>query len=110
MTIFAPGTEAPDGSKTVPRIAPPDVWADTVAAVMTTNSVETQLPDCWTNEITWTMGRPRLTNGPKTGKIRVDDGHLPPGPPRISRSDLASFVVMEAERCNYIRRVIGVCA
>jgi len=64
-----------------------------------------------TNELTWTMVRPpRLTDGPKTGKIRVDDGRLPLGRTRISRSDLASFMVTEAERCDYLRRVIGVCA
>ena len=43
MMITAPGTEAPAGSETVPRIDPPYVWAEAVAAVMTANSVETQL-------------------------------------------------------------------
>src|SRR5271163_349618 len=43
----APGTEAPEGSETVPRIAPPDVWAEAVAAVMTANSIETQRTGCW---------------------------------------------------------------
>jgi hypothetical protein len=36
--ISAPGTEAPEGSETVPRIAPPDVWAE--AATMIEQHVE----------------------------------------------------------------------
>jgi hypothetical protein len=47
IMIPAPGTEAPEGSETVPRIAPPDVWAEAVAAVMTVNNVETQLAGRW---------------------------------------------------------------
>jgi hypothetical protein len=46
MVIVAPDTRAPEGSETVPRIAPPDVWAEAVAAVMNANSVETQRVGC----------------------------------------------------------------
>jgi len=45
--ISAPGTQAPEGSETIPRIARPDVWAEAVAAVITANSVEAQRAACW---------------------------------------------------------------
>jgi hypothetical protein len=52
---------APEGSETVPRIDPPDVWAEAVAAVMTANSVETQLMEPYMTKII------RLIRSPVTG-------------------------------------------
>jgi len=36
-----------------------------------------------------------LTDGPATGDYRVETGHLPPGGSRLSRADLADFLVTQ---------------
>jgi len=42
IVTAAPDTMAPEKSETVPRIAPPDVWAEAVAAATNVNRVETR--------------------------------------------------------------------
>jgi putative NADH-flavin reductase len=57
----------------------------------------------------WTMVRPpRLTDGPYTGKYRVLEGHLPRFGFRVSRADVADFMVEAVEKHASIRRIVGV--
>jgi putative NADH-flavin reductase len=57
----------------------------------------------------WTVVRPpRLTNGPRTERYRVEDSHLPPRGSVISRADVAHFMLDEAERGAHIRQIVGV--
>ena len=58
----------------------------------------------------WTVVRPpRLTDGERTGKYRVLDGHLPKRGFVISRADVADFLLSEAESPKHIRKIVGVC-
>jgi putative NADH-flavin reductase len=58
----------------------------------------------------WTMVRPpELTNKPYTGKYRVREGQLPRFGFRISRADVADFMIKLAEDRSSIGKVIGVC-
>jgi putative NADH-flavin reductase len=62
---------------------------------------ETILDD--TNDITWICVRPTyLTNKAFTGKYRVQDRHCPKGGRRISRADLADFIVRQIDSDEYI--------
>jgi len=57
----------------------------------------------------WTMVRPpELTNKPYTGKYRVREGHLPRFGFKISRSDVADFMIKSAESCFKSRKIFGV--
>jgi putative NADH-flavin reductase len=57
----------------------------------------------------WTMVRPpQLTDGPYTGKYRTLEGHLPRFGFRVSRADVADFMVEAVERRASIRRIVGV--
>jgi putative NADH-flavin reductase len=56
----------------------------------------------------WTIARPpRLTNGPLTGRYRVEDGRLPRRGFIISRADVAHFLLGELERDAHLRRIVG---
>ena len=56
----------------------------------------------------WTIVRPpRLTNGSRTGKVRVEDGHLPGSV--ISRADVAWFMLNETEHPAHVGKIVGVC-
>jgi putative NADH-flavin reductase len=60
------------------------------------------------SELDWTMVRPpQLTDKPLTGKYRVREGHLPPFGFKISRADVADFMIKAAENSTAIRRVVG---
>jgi len=62
------------------------------------------------SELDWTMVRPpELTNKPYTGKYRVREGQLPAFGFKISRADVADFMVKTAENGSAIRRIVGVC-
>ncbi|PHN02364.1 NAD(P)-dependent oxidoreductase [Flavilitoribacter nigricans] len=64
---------------------------------------ETILDD--TNDIDWTCVRPTyLTNKSFTGKYRVKDQHCPEGGRKISRADLAHFMVQQIDSGEFIRR------
>src|SRR5258708_35681700 len=55
----------------------------------------------------WTIARPpRLTNGPRTGRYDVEDGHLPGRSAfaTISRADVAEFLISEIQRISTSRR------
>ncbi len=60
----------------------------------------------------WTIVRPpKLTNGPWTGEFALSDGHMPhDGGWSISRADLASFLLDEAERPIHDHRIVGIAA
>jgi len=57
----------------------------------------------------WTMVRPpELTNKPYTGKYRVREGHLPRFGFKISRSDVADFMIKSVENPFTSRKIFGV--
>jgi len=62
------------------------------------------------SELDWTMVRPpELTDKPYTGTYRVRYGHLPHFGFKISRADVADFMIKAVEdRCT-IRKIVGVC-
>lgn len=62
------------------------------------------------SKLDWTMVRPpQLTNKPYTGRYRVREGHLPRFGLKISRADVADFMIKVAENRSSIRKVVGVC-
>ena len=62
------------------------------------------------SDLDWTMVRPpQLTDKPYTGKYRVREGHLPRFGFKISRADVADFMIKAVENPSTIRKVIGVC-
>jgi putative NADH-flavin reductase len=62
------------------------------------------------SELDWTMVRPpELTGKPYTGKYRVREGHLPRFGFKISRADVADFMVKTVEDPSTIHKIIGVC-
>jgi putative NADH-flavin reductase len=62
------------------------------------------------SQLDWTIVRPpRLTDGPRTGKYRVREEHLPRLGFKISRADVADFMIKAAEDGTYIRKIVGVC-
>jgi putative NADH-flavin reductase len=61
------------------------------------------------SDLDWTMVRPpELTDKPYTGKYRVREGHLPRFGLKISRADVADFMITLAENHASIRKVVGV--
>jgi len=62
------------------------------------------------SELDWTMVRPpQLTDKPYTGKYRVREGHLPRFGFKVSRADVADFMIKAVENPSTIRKVVGVC-
>jgi len=58
----------------------------------------------------WTMVRPpQLTDKPHTGRYRVGVGRLPVFGFKISRADVADFMIKAAEDRSSIHKVIGIC-
>jgi len=58
----------------------------------------------------WTMARPpELTDKPYTGKYRVREGRLPLFGFRISRADVADFMLTAVEDRCLIGKVVGLC-
>jgi putative NADH-flavin reductase len=61
------------------------------------------------SDLDWTMVRPpELTDKPYTGKYRVREGHLPLFGFKISRADVADFMIKAAENHSSIRKIVGV--
>ncbi len=59
-------------------------------------------------KLDWTMVRPpELTDKPYTGKYRVREGHLPLFGFKISRADVADFMIRAVEKGSSIRQVVG---
>jgi len=58
----------------------------------------------------WTIVRPpRLTNGLRKQTYRVEDARLPHGGFKISRADVAHFMLDELEHPKHMRKVVGIC-
>jgi putative NADH-flavin reductase len=58
----------------------------------------------------WTIVRPpQLTNKPHTGKFRAREGHLPSFGFKISRADVADYMIFAVEKHSLSRKVVGVC-
>ncbi len=56
-------------------------------------------------ELEWIIVRPSyLTNGKKTGVYRVTPRHTPKGGIRISRADLADFMLKQLEHDTFVRQ------
>jgi putative NADH-flavin reductase len=57
----------------------------------------------------WTIVRPpQLTDKPYTGNYRVREGHLPRFGLKISRADVADYMIKATENHTSIRKVVGV--
>jgi len=57
----------------------------------------------------WTIARPpELTDKPYTGKYRVREGHLPPFGFKISRADVADFMIQAVENRSSIGKIVGI--
>ena len=52
---------------------------------------------------------PQLTDGPSTGNYRVREGHLPRFGFKLSRADVADFMIKRAEDGTFIGKIVGVC-
>jgi putative NADH-flavin reductase len=64
----------------------------------------------WESELDWTMVRPpELTDKPYTGKYRMREGQLPRFGFKISRADVADFMIKVVEDRASIRKVVGIC-
>jgi len=62
------------------------------------------------SELDWTMVRPpELTDKPYTGEYRVREGHLPRFGFKISRADVADFMIKAVENHVFSRKIVGVC-
>jgi putative NADH-flavin reductase len=61
------------------------------------------------SELDWTMVRPpELTDRSYTGKYRVREGHLPRFGFKISRADVADYIVKAAENRSSVGKIIGI--
>lgn len=57
----------------------------------------------------WTVARPpELTGKPYTGKYRVRVGHLPPFGFKVSRADVADFMIKAAENRSSVGKIVGI--
>jgi putative NADH-flavin reductase len=61
------------------------------------------------SSLDWTMVRPpELKNGPYTGKYRVREGHLPAFGFKISRANVADYMIKAVEQHLSSRAIVGV--
>jgi hypothetical protein len=61
------------------------------------------------SELDWTIVRPpRLTDKPRSGKYRVEEGRLPRFGFTISRADVADFMIKAGENHATAGKVVGV--
>jgi putative NADH-flavin reductase len=62
------------------------------------------------SDLDWTMVRPpQLTDNPFTGRYRMREGHLPHFGFKISRADVADFMVKAVEEHLSSCRIVGIC-
>jgi len=60
-------------------------------------------------ELDWTMVRPpQLTDAPYTGEYRIQEGRLPRFGFKISRADVADYMIRAVENRFAIRKVVGI--
>ena len=58
------------------------------------------------HDLDWIAVRPMpLTNGPRTGEYRIDVEGLPEGGARISRADVADFMLKQLDGDDYVREI-----
>jgi putative NADH-flavin reductase len=58
----------------------------------------------------WTMVRPpQLTDKPFTGRYRVGEGRLPAFGFKISRADVADYMIKAVENRLAFREIVGLC-
>jgi hypothetical protein len=61
------------------------------------------------SQLDWTIVRsPQLTDRPYSGNYRVREGHLPRLGFKVSRADVADFMVQAAQNHSSIGKVIGI--
>lgn len=61
------------------------------------------------SNLDWTLVRPpRLTNSAAIGSYRAQEGRLPSGGSSVHRSEVADFMVHEAEEHRHSRQIIGI--
>lgn len=59
----------------------------------------------------WTIARPPgLTDKPYTGKYRLREGHLPRFGFKISRADVADYMVKAAENRSSVGKIVGIAS
>jgi putative NADH-flavin reductase len=86
----------------------PDIFKATLFRQMLPDMAGMEAEVCQ-SDLDWTMVRPpRLTNGPARHSYRLGDGSLPKGGFLISRADVASFMIGEAENPTHVQRIVGV--
>jgi putative NADH-flavin reductase len=57
------------------------------------------------SDLDWTMVMPpMLTNGPARGRIRIDGEALPPNGSKISRADVADFMMQQIGKPQWVRK------
>jgi putative NADH-flavin reductase len=62
------------------------------------------------SRLDWTIVRPpELTDKPYTGRYRMREGHLPLLGFRISRADVADFIIKAVEERALSGKIVGVC-
>jgi len=61
------------------------------------------------SDLDWTIVAPALlTNGPHTGRYRLDTGAVVPGGLRLARADLAAFVLDTAEKGTHVHERVAI--
>jgi putative NADH-flavin reductase len=64
------------------------------------------LEELRTRDLDWIAVRPVvLTNGPRTGRYRVVTGGIPRGGYRVSRADVADFMVLQLTSDEFVRKL-----
>jgi uncharacterized protein YbjT (DUF2867 family) len=70
---------------------------------------EAQEAEVRASDVDWTLVRPpTLTHGPRTGDIHVD---FAPGEPiamKISRADVAAFMLGQVDDRRFVRRTVAI--
>lgn len=76
----------------------------TSAAAVVTDKAETERL-LRASKLDWTAVRPGvLTDGPATGRVKAAEHAVLKGLPRISRADVASFIIGELAQPRFVRR------
>jgi putative NADH-flavin reductase len=88
--------DAPLVPRIMHRLLLTDIFADKKAAE----------DDLRRSSVDWTVAYPvLLTNGPLTGTYRVGERLALSGMPKISRADVAHFILSQLDRRDYVRKI-----
>ena len=88
--------DAPLFSRMMVRFLLKDIYADKIAGEALVRR----------SDLDWTLVQPpQLTNGPLTRKYRVGEHLELRGIPRISRADVAHFILTQLDDTTYVRKV-----